>query len=292
MSGKLKDIDAKIGAIGQLGTVMAAMRGIASMRTQQALGILPGIRAYEAIIEKALGQLLAMMPPAPSAKPAARAGSLGVLVFSVEHGFAGAYPERLAEAAESVFTSDCQIFVVGARGLQLAEERRWPIAWRFAMASQSAAVGTVARDVAETLYRPVAAGAITQVEIVHGRPGPGHTQEIIRRSLLPLDFDRLRMATAAEPAPLLGLSPQRLLDRLIEEYVIGALTEAAMESFAAENAARLSTMEAARTHIAEQLEELEGEARRLRQEETTGELLDVVAGWRSASRGRVDLHQG
>jgi len=82
---------------------------------------------------------------------------------------------------------------------------------------------------------------------------------------------------------LLGLPPERLLDRLTREYIMGALTEAAMESFAAENAARLATVEAARSDIADQLDELEGEARRLRREETTGELMDVV-GWRAAIR--------
>jgi F-type H+-transporting ATPase subunit gamma len=286
MSGKLRDIDARIGAIGQLGTVMAAMRGIASMRTQQALDMLPGIRAYEAMIERALARLLATTPIQPSTNAADRSDRLGLVLFSVEHGFAGAYPERLAEVAERAFAPDCQIFVVGARGLRLARERHWPVAWHAAMASQSAAVGTLARRVAETLYARLAAGAIGRVELVHGRPGPAYTQELVHRSLLPLDLGRLHAVPSTGPAPLLGLPAPRLLDRLIEEYIIGALTEAAMESFAAENAARLSTMEAAGLHIADQLEDLEGDARRLRQEETTGELMDVVAGWRAVSRTR------
>ncbi len=292
MSGKLRDLDARIDAIGQLGTVMSAMRGIASMRTQQALAILPGIRAYEAMIEDALRRLLAMMPAERSESMAAESGRSGLVLFSVEHDFAGGEPERLADAAEAAIGRDSLVFVVGTRGIRLGEERNWSLAWSGAMASQCAGVGDVARTVAGILYDAVAARNLTRVDLVYGRPGPGYTQEITCRSLLPLDLGRFRSAAPAGPEPILGLPPEILLDRLTQQYIIGALTEALMESFAAENAARLSTMEAARSHIADQLEELEGEARRLRQEETTGELMDVVAGWRAASRDHLDLHQG
>ena len=51
-----------------------------------------------------------------------------------------------------------------------------------------------------------------------------------------------------------------------------------MESFGAENAARLATLQAARDSIDRTLDELGGVERRLRQEQITAEILEIVTG--------------
>jgi len=78
--------------------------------------------------------------------------------------------------------------------------------------------------------------------------------------------------------------------RLAEEYVYAALVGAAMESFAAENDARLATMQSARQNIAETLENLHGAAVRIRQEEITAELLELVTGAEALNGGEGRLN--
>jgi F-type H+-transporting ATPase subunit gamma len=56
------------------------------------------------------------------------------------------------------------------------------------------------------------------------------------------------------------------------------LALAALESFAAENTARLTTMESARLNIEEKLEELSVQERLQRQEEITAEVQEVTFG--------------
>jgi len=57
-----------------------------------------------------------------------------------------------------------------------------------------------------------------------------------------------------------------------------------MESFASENAARLHAMESARHHIDDKLRALHDDANRLRQDEITSELLDVITGAEAVGR--------
>jgi F-type H+-transporting ATPase subunit gamma len=64
----------------------------------------------------------------------------------------------------------------------------------------------------------------------------------------------------------------------VEEYVFALLAHAAMESFASENAARLATLQAARDSIDRALEDLRSVERRLRQEQVTAEILELVTG--------------
>ena len=68
------------------------------------------------------------------------------------------------------------------------------------------------------------------------------------------------------------------MEHLVGEYVFAQLALAALESFAAENGARLATMESARLHIDERLEDLTVQERLLSQEQITAEMQDVVSG--------------
>ena len=56
------------------------------------------------------------------------------------------------------------------------------------------------------------------------------------------------------------------------------LCEAAIYAFEAENEARMAAMSAARSNIAEKLEELRARERQLRQEEITTEIVELAAG--------------
>jgi F-type H+-transporting ATPase subunit gamma len=69
-----------------------------------------------------------------------------------------------------------------------------------------------------------------------------------------------------------------LRERLVEEYYFVRFFRAFVETIAAENSARLASMEAACNNIDDTLESLEGRRRILRQDQITEELMDVIAG--------------
>jgi F-type H+-transporting ATPase subunit gamma len=145
------------------------------------------------------------------------------------------------------------------------------------MASHAGAVTTTARRVAEALYDRFITAELDRVDIVLMRSDPGRRPAIEIRQLLPLDLGRFRPAQTVPP-PMTYLRPELLMEKLVGEYFFSELIEAAMESFASENAARLETMSAARRNIDEVLERLTARERQLRQEAVTAELLDIVAG--------------
>ena len=62
MSGKLSEVESRIGTVHQLEAVITAMRGSAAARSREARSRLDGIRAYAAVIGGAIGQALALAP--------------------------------------------------------------------------------------------------------------------------------------------------------------------------------------------------------------------------------------
>ena len=155
----------------------------------------------------------------------------------------------------------------------LARARGLKLSWSGPMAAHLDQIEGLSDRVADQLSASLARGA-SRVSLVHATPLP--PGDVIVRSLIPFDYDRFPLKARAAP-PLLNVPPDRLLGRLAEEYVFAEICEALTLSFSAENEARMRSMTAARSHVAEILDALTAQARQLRQEEITAEIIELAA---------------
>ena len=273
MTDRLADITRRIANVRQLEAVVTAMRGIAASRAQQSRARLPGVRAYAGVIAGAIATALPLLArdPPDGVQPGGRAG---VILFAAEQGFAGAFSDRMLDAAAPLLPG-AVLFLLGTRGIVLAEERNLPIAWRSGMAPHLDAVPTVAGRIADALYERIAAAGLDQVSLVVPTWAAGTGLGVEIRALLPFDFHRFAALPAAPP-PITTLPPGVLLARLAEEYVFAELCEAAMSAFAAENEARVAAMVAAKDNIERVRADLEARERQTRQEEITAEVAELA----------------
>jgi len=269
---QLPRLQARIASLRELRDLFRALRALAAARVQEAHGALPGIRGFVGVVEDAIAEGAALLEradgPAFGAAPP-HAGTL--IVVCSEHGFVGAFNERLLDRAETEREPGQALVVIGRRGAALASERKLDVDRTFAMATHVGGVLGVTRRVAEYL----AAIADARVVFAGDRRGAGY--EIETRRILPLD-PVLLAGSARRPPPLNHLPPVALLQRLASEYLFAEITRAVTESLASENGARLVVMEAADRNIADKLAGLGRAEHALRQEAITTELLDVVTG--------------
>jgi F-type H+-transporting ATPase subunit gamma len=276
MAERPADIAAQIQNVRQLQAVVTAMRGIAASRTQQSRSLLAGIEAYSGVISRAVGQALRLLPSDGRAQPAARAAKPGLVLFCAEQGFAGAFSERIFEAAGRDLDGTVN-FLIGTRGAALAHEGAIRVAWSAPMATNVAGIPGLADRITEALYRRIASGVVAEIDLVFPRSVPPGIIQIDRHSLLPVDLGRFAAPSRGDP-PLTTLAPRHLVERLAEEYVYAQLCEAAMHAFEAENEARMMAMAAAKTNIEMKLDGLSQRERQLRQEEITAEVVELAAG--------------
>ena len=206
----------------------------------------------------------------------ARGGRRAIVVFTSEHGFVGGFNERLIEAAAAKPETGDTLLIVGSRGAALASGRGLAVASTHAMATRLASVSEVVQRVQEGLYQRIARAEIMRAEVVFGCHQRSGATAIERRRLFPLDLSA--GGKRSGPVPLHDLPAAELLERLTAEYLLAQLTEAAIESLAAENAARFAAMESAHDNVGKKLQGLRLDASRARQEEVTTELLDLVIG--------------
>ncbi|WP_321899324.1 F0F1 ATP synthase subunit gamma [Paraburkholderia heleia] len=289
MSGKLGEIEARIGATHQLEAVVGAMRGIAAARSHDAHARLAGIRACAAAAGAAIGDVLAFSPsgaPTGTMKEDDERAEVRI-VIGAEQGFVGGLNDRIAEAAlrpPRGLPGHC--LLVGTRLVSACAERGLVKAWSAPMAAHPAAVPHLASRVSDALYARLADGArATRVTVTHALPGESRLR-IAQRTLIPFDFARFHVTPRALP-PLVNVPPVRLLARLVELYVSLELCEALMLAFAAENEARVRAMLAARTNVQARLASLSQQYRAMRQDEITAEIVELTTG-RQAARRAMD----
>ncbi|MGE0418786.1 MAG: F0F1 ATP synthase subunit gamma [Acetobacteraceae bacterium] len=290
MTDRLSDIHARIDGILQLRSVVGAMRGIAAARAQQARAGLPAVDSFALTIASAIGRVLASRPDiGQDAAASGRGGPRPALIlFCAEQGFAGAFSEKVLDAAAADL-SGSQVFLVGSRGWMIAQERGVSPAWRGAMPSRSNGVSRLADRITEALFARIATGDVDTLEVLFTRWRPGGTGSIKRRRLFPLDLARFR-GTESRLPPICNLAPEPLLTELTSDYLFAQLCSVALHAFAAENEARMEAMSATHSQIEHQLEGLRAQQRLVRQDEITAEIIELAAGEtasRSAGRQAV-----
>jgi F-type H+-transporting ATPase subunit gamma len=284
MAERLADIVMQIQNVRQLEAVVAAMRGIAASRAQKARSLLAGIEAYTDVVSRSIGQALNLLPVDMMPLPRRRRTRLGLILFCAEQGFAGAFSERVLDAASGDL-ADAVKLIVGTRGAVIASERGIKPAWSAPMATHVDAIPSLANRLADALYDNVATGAIAEADILFSRSVPGRGIVVDRHSLLPVDFRRFARPIEHQ-APLTTLAPQALLERLAAEYLFAQLCQAAMHAFEAENEARMLAMTSAKTNIERKLAGLSQRERQLRQDEITTEIMELATGAKALASSR------
>ncbi|NMM46551.1 hypothetical protein HH303_18820 [Rhodospirillaceae bacterium KN72] len=276
---QLSRIKDRIGSLEDLGGLIRALRAMSASHVQEAQGALPGIVKYVEAVEGAIAEALALSPGLSGRDmPSGQGAADVVIVICAEHGFVGAFNERLLDraAAELADRPNARLAIVGRRGAMLAEERGIAPEWSFPMAIDVASVLGVTRHTARVL------SDAAHARIAYAEYRPGGNYEVVVKTILPIDPAVLTRA-GASGAPMHHLAPDLLLERLADEYLFSEITRAVMQSLASENGARLRVMESADRSIGDKLNGLHRDERVLRQEAITSELLDVVVGSEAVS---------
>ncbi len=252
------ELRGRIANIDELQDVVSAMRSLAAARVQRADQALPAIRRYAEIVADAIARVQAML--------ASRSAGLAfddlaprVILVCSEHGFVGAYNERLVDrAAAEVQGGRARLWIVGTRGIPLVRARE--LADRM-VAADGRPRGGGARHRTGASRRSSSAGWGAWRARPRGGPRcssrhPVWRARCERQPLLPVGV-ATPSARPPRPPPLHYLPPAVLFARVIGEHVVAELVaRTRWKSFASENASRFEAMEAARHNIDDRLRAL------------------------------------
>jgi F-type H+-transporting ATPase subunit gamma len=275
-----REVAIRIASLDELQSIVSAIRAIAASQMQQAQRSLEAIRRYSEMVRGALSDAATLLASDSMVAPVSGPSSSALIVFCAEHGLCGAFNERPLHVVERALADRAARFVlivVGSRGGQIFRERGLKPDLVLPTATHCAGVTGAARRAATEVYRMFSDGRIAGLEVVYAQHSGSQFSPVQRHRLLPLEMPVIERRPLAMP-PLINLSPRRLFDDIVGEYLFASLEDAAMQSFFSENATRFRTMEAAHQNIESKSEEFTKLARRVRQETVTMEILDLIGG--------------
>ena len=289
MSDTPASLRRKIGAAGDLQSVVRTMKAVAASSITQYENSVRALADYYRTVELGLGVCFRNGGPALSIaerKTQSVAGSIGAVVFGSDQGLVGEFNDVVTDFAVkslAALPAKPKVWAVGERIHARLADAGLPLMGTFAVPISVNAITPLVGQIlveSETRHRR---GEVIELHLFYNRPASGAVYAPVSQRLLPLD-ENWRRKLAELPWPTENLpevlgSSAATLRALIREYLFVSLFRACAESLASENASRLAAMQRADKNIDELLENLNGTFHRLRQSGIDEELFDVVSGF-------------
>jgi len=291
----LEALTKKISTIENLKSVVRTMKSLSAVSIRQYETAEAAIAEYHRTIELGLQVVLRANPQIT--KPARDSGGpVGIIVFGSDYGLCGRFNALIADFTlsnldvERIAHHDCHCLAVGTRVMEKLEVRGLKPQNCFRLPSTANGLAGLGSTLILEIDKWRERNECERVLMFYNR------REAMQRSapkmtrLLPID-ERYLNALARHPweargLPTFTMDADVLLSALLRQHLFMSIFRAGAESLAAEHAARLASMHYAERNIAENLDEMNAEHRRIRQDAITFEIQDIVAGYEVLGAGR------
>jgi F-type H+-transporting ATPase subunit gamma len=287
-----RDVRNKIASVKNIQKITRAMEMVAAARLRRAEQRIAALRPYA----DALGRMTRQAALAAGAEagrlPLLRAHesstNVGLLLVTGDRGLAGGFNSQIiragvrlsAELGEEGLRSSW--FATGRRGVSSLSFRGYELSGSYTGFADRPAYAD-ARTIADDVIAAYVDGRVDRVEMIYNSYVSPLTQHVTRQTLLPLtheaiaggegeDADVKRTSVDYEP------EPEKILRRLVPDYLEVSVYRALVESAAGFFGAQMTAMRSASENAGEIITDYTLQMNRARQAEITQEIMEVVAG--------------
>lgn len=222
----------------------------------------------------------------------------GLILFGSDQGLCGRFNENLVALFEkqlqewNVEKKELHVLVIGARIAARLDATGYKIDEQFWVPGSVSGINHNIYQILLVMERWQKQFQLTHIDMFFNRHAPGTAGEPYNRPLLPIDNTHLRHVARKKwegrSLPQYSVQARHLFSALIHQYLFVSLFRAQAESLESEHASRLRSMQNAEKNINEHLEELHAKYSAERQSSITSEMLDLVAGFKTAAGKKKD----
>lgn len=221
------------------------------------------------------------------------------LVITADKGLAGSYNYNVLKLAEAAVQKHkkTELFVVGEYGRRYFEKHNIPIRKSFLYTAQNPTFRR-AREIAAVLLEEYNSGNVDEIRIIYSDMKNELESDAKRVRLLPFERRHFKVGGDLEEETELVTgenaemdyefypSVKAVLNRIVPSYVAGYIYGALVDSFSAEQNARMNAMHAANDNAEQLLGKLSVEYNRVRQSAITQEITEIAAGAKAEKQKR------
>lgn len=278
----LESLQRRITSANDLFGIIRTMKVLAAASIRQFEQAVEAVGIYSNTIETGFRFAL-WEQPLRSETPLQKSGGTLAVIFGTDQGMCGQFNENiLSFALNDLENLQNRKIIVGQRAASKLEETGVPFESLFHLPSSVEAINPAVQSLLLRINTLRESDGLEKVVLYYNRPVSLSAYQPVRVQLLPIDLNPFRTPVKTKDAsrslPMYSMDRERLLSRLISQYLFVQVYRAYAESLASENTSRLVTMQVAEKNIQERLYELNTQYHNLRQDSITSEMLDIVSG--------------
>ena len=293
----LREIRGRINSVRSTMKITNAMYLLASSKVKKARRNLDATAPFFQAVQSTMADILAQSDGLPGAcgyfrRTEGEDRKRLFLLITSDKGLAGSYNHNITRLAEELVAlpgADRLMFIgYSGRNYFLRRQKEWPdlIMEDEYTAPAVEPVMWRAVDYARHIAKRFREGDVDEVHLVYTRMVNALSSQAECLRLLPLEPARFRGEDGApRRAGMVYLpSPEDVFTRSVPNYLTGLLYGAMVESYAAEQNARMQAMDSATGNAREMLQDLSLLYNRVRQAAITQEITEVVGGSQARER--------
>ena len=292
-----RDIKNRISSVQNTQKITNAMYLISSTKLRKARAELENTRPYFNMIETEIKRIFQSNKTVNSRyfypeEGRHAAENYAYLVVTADKGLAGAYNHNVLKEAEAAMAKHkrVELYVVGEYGRHYFTKHHIPIKQSFLYTAQNPTFER-ARKIAYQLLEEYDSGNVDEIRIIYSDM-ENELQSVVKMDrVLPFDRGNFIEKDGQKVEQYVNMhfypSVDEVLNHVIPGYVSGYIYGALVDSFSAEQNARMTAMDSANKNAEELLARLGMEYNRVRQAAITQEITEVAAGAKAQMKKRL-----
>ena len=281
----LIDMRRRIRAVKSTQQITKAMKMVAASKLRRAqeriLATRPFAREARRVLESIASRVDQTKHPLLEKRPGAEKSATMLLVVTADRGLCGSFNSNVVKAVATFVVAHpgrpVSLGLVGRKGRDVLRRRGLPI--RFEHVNLPKVIHFAeAEAIAAPAVKDFLAGEVDSVYVVYNEFKSVISQKVVVEQVLPLAPIEATEAASGGTEYIYEPSPQAIFDQLLGRLVEAQILRALLESAAAEQAARMTAMDAATRNSAEMIEDLTLTMNKVRQAAITREIIEVVSG--------------
>lgn len=211
----------------------------------------------------------------------------GYIVITADKGLAGAYNHNIIKLAEQEMKKGKNnfLFAIGQVGRRYFAKKKVTVDVEFLYTAQNPTLHR-ARVIAATIMDLYERKELDEVYIIYTKMITSMKSEAEMLQILPLQkacFEQTDGKRFNETA-VFNPSPEKVMDKVVPNYIKGLIYGALVEAFSSEQNARMMAMEAATTSAKDMISNLSLMYNRARQAAITQEITEIASGAKCAKK--------
>ncbi len=295
-----RDVKNKIASVKNIQKITRAMEMVAAARLRRAEQRISALRPYADAIGRMTRQAAQAAGSEAERLPLLREheseSNVGLLLVTGDRGLAGGFNSQIIRAGVRLSAEltgeglSSSWYATGRRGVSSVTFRGYELSGSYTGFSDRPSYAD-ARAIADDVVEAYVDGRVDRVEMLYNSYVSPLTQHVTRQRLLPLSHQEIagdqddasggsREAPAAPKRTPVDYEPdpEKILRRLVPDYIEISIYRALVESAAGFFGAQMTAMRSASENAGEIITEYTLQMNRARQAEITQEIMEVVAG--------------